>query len=101
MENISVTGIKSIKKEGLILCLGDMNVDLLKWGDFNYYQKNLASQYQLMIGKCGLELLDFRITWSRIKKIAVYFLHWTMPSLRNHYQFTATLNPFWIIQIIV
>ena len=50
-----------------------MNVDLLKWGDFNYYQKNLASQYQLMIGKCGLELLDFRITWSRIKKNSSVF----------------------------
>ena len=45
-------------KEGLILTIGDMNIDLEKWEESNYYQKKLAEEYQLMVGELGLE---FRI----------------------------------------
>ena len=51
--------------EGLILCLGDMNIDLKKWEDTTYYQKKIAGEYQLMIGEYGLKLLNFGTTWSR------------------------------------
>ena len=51
-------------KEGLVIVIGDMNIDLKKW-DLPGINKT-AEDYQLMIGECGLELLDFGITWSRI-----------------------------------
>ena len=51
-------------KEGLVIVIGDMNIDLKKW-DLPEINKT-AEDYQLMIGECGLELLDFGITWSRI-----------------------------------
>jgi len=34
------TQIEKASKEGLILIIGDMNIDLEKWEDLNYYQKN-------------------------------------------------------------
>ena len=51
-------------KEGLVIVIGDMNIDLKKW-ELPGINKT-AEDYQLMIGECGLELLDFGITWSRI-----------------------------------
>ena len=45
--------------------MGDMNVNLEKWEDSTYYLKNLADEYQRLIGLCGLDLLNFGITWSR------------------------------------
>ena len=57
--------IERAEKEGLILTIGDMNIDLNKMEEPTYYLKKLAMEYQLMIGECGLEILDFGYTWSR------------------------------------
>ena len=43
-----------------------MNIDLKKW-ELPKINKT-AEDYQLLIGECGLELLDFGFTWSRIIK---------------------------------
>ena len=51
-------------KEGLVIVIGDMNIDLKKW-ELPKINKT-AEDYQLLIGECGLELLDLGITWSRI-----------------------------------
>ena len=51
-------------KEGLVIVIGDMNIDLKKW-DLPGINKT-AEDYQLLIGECGLELLDFGMTWGRI-----------------------------------
>ena len=50
------------------VCLGDFNIDLEKWEDSNYYQKNIAKEYQMMLGMCGLKVINFGITWRRKKK---------------------------------
>ena len=55
--------IEKASKEGLILVLGDMNIDLEKWEDPDYYQKKQAERYQSLIGECGLEVIDFGTTW--------------------------------------
>ena len=44
-----------------------MNIDLEKLEDSSYYQKKVADDYQLLIGECGLELLNFGVTWRRNK----------------------------------
>ena len=51
-----------VSKEGSILVIGDMNINLEQWDDSKYYLKKLAEEYQSMIGECGLELIDFGIT---------------------------------------
>ena len=60
--------LQKASKEGLIVILGDMNINLEQWEDSTYYLKKIAEEYQLLIGQCGLELLDFGITWSRNHK---------------------------------
>ena len=60
--------IEQASKEGLILVIGDMNIDFQKWENSSYYLKKLAEAYQFMIGECGLEPINFGITWSRIHK---------------------------------
>ena len=65
---IFCTQVQKASKEGLILCVGDFNIDLEKWEETTYYQKKLAQEYQSMIGKCGLELYNFGITWCRKMK---------------------------------
>ena len=57
--------IEKASTEGLLLSIGDMNIDLEKWEDPMYYLKNLAEEYQSLIGECGLEIIDFGITLSR------------------------------------
>ena len=56
--------IESAIKEGLVIVIGDMNIDIKKW-DLPGISKT-AEEYQLMIGECGLQMLDFGITWNRI-----------------------------------
>jgi hypothetical protein len=51
-------------KEGLVIVIGDMNIDLKKWESQKI--NKTAEDYQLLIGECGLEILDFGFTWSRI-----------------------------------
>ena len=58
----SQIGIAS--KEGLVIVLGDMNIDLNKW-EISKLSK-LSEEYQLLIGECGLELMNYGITYSRI-----------------------------------
>ena len=60
--------IEQASKEGLILVIGDMNIDLLKWEDRNYYLKKLSEEYQSLIGDNGLEVINFGITWKRHHK---------------------------------
>lgn len=57
--------VEKATKEGLILTIGDMNIDIRKLEETTYYLKKVAEEYQLLIGKCGLELLNFGITWRR------------------------------------
>ena len=52
-------------KEGNLLIQGDMNIDLLNWRDDSYYLKRMAEEYQSFIGRNGLELIDYGITWER------------------------------------
>merc|ERR1712242_94504 len=67
-------------KEGLILCLGDYNIDLDKLDDTSYYLKYMAEEYQTLVGECGLETINFGITRIQIDKVnnvveksAIYF----------------------------
>ena len=61
------TQIEKASKEGLILIIGDMNIDLQKWEEPKYYQKKQAEKYQSIIGECGLEIIDFGITYNSKK----------------------------------
>ena len=60
--------VEKASKEGLILIVGDMNIDLQKLEESTYYLKKLAEEHLSMIGECGLEVLNFGITWSRTHK---------------------------------
>ena len=60
--------VKSASREGTILGIGDMNIDLQKLGETSYYLKKLAEEHLSMIGECGLELIEFGYTWSRTWK---------------------------------
>ena len=57
--------VEKASKEGLILVIRDMNIDLEKLEESTYYLKKLAEEHLSMIGECGLEILNFGITWSR------------------------------------
>ena len=49
--------VEKATKEGLILIIGGMNVNLELWEESIYYLKKLAEEYQSIIGECGLELI--------------------------------------------
>ena len=51
-----------------IFILGDMNVCVNKWNEKDYYLKKVAEEYQSILGKNGLELIDFGITWQRLQE---------------------------------
>ena len=53
---------------GIIVGIGDMNLDLEKLENSNIYLKKLAEEHLSMMGKNGLELLDFGTTWIRTQK---------------------------------
>ena len=57
--------VEKASKEGLMLILGDMNIDLDKMEEKDYYLDKLAIDYQTMIGENGLEVIDFGTTWKR------------------------------------
>ena len=42
-----------------------MNINLEHLEESTYYLKKLAEKYQMLIGECGLEVLNFGITWNR------------------------------------
>ena len=62
-----------ITREGLVLVMGDMNIDVTKYGDSSYYLKRLAEEYQSIVGECGLDLICFGITLRRIHKDGTVF----------------------------
>ena len=68
---IFLSQVEQASKEGLILCLGDMNINLEQLEEPKYYLKKLADEYQLIVGECGLEILSFGITWNRVCRDAV------------------------------
>ena len=45
-----------------------MNIDIQNWENSTYYLKKVAEEYQSLLGECGLELINFGITWSRSHK---------------------------------
>ena len=53
---IFMSQVEKASGESFMICLGDFNIDLEKWEDSKHYQKNIAKDYQLMIGNCGLEI---------------------------------------------
>ena len=57
--------VEKASKEGLMLILGDMNIDLDKMEEKDYYLDKLAIDYQTMIGENGLEVIDFGTMWKR------------------------------------
>ena len=63
--------IEHASKEGLILVLGDMNIDFEKWEDSTYYLKRIAEEYQSMIGNCGLEPFNFGILGVEFTKMEI------------------------------
>ena len=50
---------KLASKEGLVLVIGDLNLDLESFDDPNYYKKSLAEQYQEDLGEGGFDLINF------------------------------------------
>merc|ERR1712029_1155537 len=57
--------VEKASSEAFVLGIGDFNIDLEKLGDNTYYRKPLAEDYQALLGYCGLECIDFGITWRR------------------------------------
>ena len=60
--------IEIASKEGLVIIIGDMNIDLHKM-EMSKITKQ-AEEYQLLIGECGLDLIDFGSTWFRKQEYA-------------------------------
>ena len=60
--------VENATKQGMCVIMGDMSINLEQWEDSSYYLKKEAEQYQSMIGECGLEALDYGITWCRNHK---------------------------------
>ena len=54
---------KIASKEGLVLAIGDFNLDLNRFEDPTYYKKELAEQYQTDLGEGGFETIHFGPTW--------------------------------------
>ena len=52
-----------------VYILGDLNIDTIRWNDKDYYLKKLAEEYQTILGKNSLELIDYGITWKRLQKM--------------------------------
>ena len=41
---------------------------MLSWRDENYYLKKVAEEYQSLIGRNGLQLIEFGVTWQRCQE---------------------------------
>ena len=79
--------------------LGDMNIDIKRWNKKEYYLKKVAEEYQTVLGRNGLELLDFGITWERlqvnglIKKSSLdHALSTNLPSILGHRKIKITYS---------
>ena len=55
--------VEKASKEGLLLILGDMNIDLDKMEEEKYYQAKQANEYQSMISENGLDVIHFGKTY--------------------------------------
>ena len=66
--NIFETQVEKATKEGVILMIGDMNINLDQWENSKYYLKKIAKEYQMMLGSHSLELINFGTTWRREHK---------------------------------
>ena len=62
---------KAVQESENIYILGDMNVDINRWNNKDYYLKKISEEYQSLLGKNGLELIDFGITWKRVQENGV------------------------------
>ena len=58
---------KLVSKKGLVVALGDFNLDVQRLDDPDYYLKPVSDQYQLDLGEGGLEIIDFGITHPKNK----------------------------------
>ena len=52
---------KMASREGLVLVIGDTNLDLERFDDATYYKKDIAEKYQQDLGEGGFELINFGI----------------------------------------
>ena len=59
--NVFMEQVKKASKEGLVLGIGDMNLDLERFEDPKYYKKQLAEQYQTALGEGGFDTINFGI----------------------------------------
>ena len=57
---------KASKECSSVYVLGDLNLDLNKFKDKNYYLRKISNEYESLVGECGLEITNFGITWRRI-----------------------------------
>ena len=48
---------KAAQESENIYILGDMNVDINRWNNKDYYLKKISEEYQSLLGKNGLELI--------------------------------------------
>ena len=64
--NKLVDQIEKACSEGLVVALGDMNLDLNRKEDTNYNLKQVADEYYSGVARCGLDILNFGITWRRV-----------------------------------
>ena len=46
-------------------------MDVNRWNNKDYYLKNVSEEYQTMLGRNGLELVDYGITWRRLQENGV------------------------------
>ena len=56
---------KEMSKKGLVLTLGDFNLDIERFDDPDYYLKVVSDQYQLDLGEGGFEIINFGITFEK------------------------------------
>ena len=54
---------KEVSKQGLVMAIGDMNLDVERFEDPDYYLKPISDQYQLDLGEGGFDIINFGLTW--------------------------------------
>ena len=54
---------KVASKEGTVLVLGDLNLDLERFEDPTYYKKVMAEEYKSDLGEGGFDTINFGLTW--------------------------------------
>ena len=54
---------KEVSKQGLVMAIGDMNLDVERFEDHDYYLKPISDQYQLDLGEGGFDIINFGLTW--------------------------------------